>query len=102
MLVIIGPVRVLACHRAVARVATPATDEIARLGKGDLSGTILADTSPNPLPIRPNARPLLNSLHRASEAFGNKTPNYDECIILVIAIQIDLSYFATNFDEVVL
>ena len=89
-----GPVRALTRLRAVARITAPATDEVARLGKVDrpgtvdLSGTTNADTSPDSLPIRPNARPLLNGLLRAF-ALGPESRSQDEFTILGIESQID-------------
>ena len=90
----IAPVRALTRLRAVACVTAPAADEVARRGKVALSGTvgmsgtINADTSPDSLPIRPNARPLLNGLQRAF-ALGPESSSQDEFTILGIESQID-------------
>ena len=43
-----GPVRALARLRAVARLAAPSTDKVARLGKIDSFGTVSADAPPDP------------------------------------------------------
>ena len=56
---VIDPVVALARLGTVARLATPAADEVARLGKGDLFEAASADASSDPRPIGFNAGPFL-------------------------------------------
>ena len=88
LFLVIDPVVALARLGTVARLATPATDEVARLRKVGSDIAICTDTAPDPPPIRPNARPLLNGLQRAF-ALGPESSSQDEFTILGIESQID-------------
>ena len=62
LFLVLGPMRALARLRTVARLATPTTDEVARLGKIDSFGTVSADAPPDPMPVRPEAGPISDAL----------------------------------------
>ena len=48
--------------RAVARRTAPAADEVARLGKVGSFETASADAPPDPMPVRPEAGPIVDGL----------------------------------------
>ena len=59
---VIDPVVALARLGTVARLATPATDEVARLRKVGSYGTVSADAPPDPMPVRPEPGPIFDGL----------------------------------------
>ena len=56
-LLMISPIRGLARLGAVARDATPATNQVTRLGEVRRIGTEVAQTPPESTPMRPNSWP---------------------------------------------
>ena len=58
----LGPMRALARLGTVARLATPATDEVARLRKVGSFETVSADAPPDPMPVRSEAGPIFDGL----------------------------------------
>ena len=67
-LLMISPIRGLAHLGAVARHATPTTNQVTRLGEVRRIGTEVAQTPPESTPMRPNSWPTRHGRRMADGA----------------------------------
>ena len=68
-LLMISPIRGLAHLGAVARHATPTTNQVTRLGEVRRIGTEVAQTPPESTPMRPNSWPTRHGRRMADGGF---------------------------------
>ena len=68
-LLMISPIRGLARLRTVARDATPATNQVTRLGKVGVIGAVMAQTPSESTPVRLNFWPTLDGSWSQDDIF---------------------------------